>query len=231
MNTVKWVFVLLAWAPFNLWAQSGDDFDWKIAPYLWAMSVDGSLAIGDLEQDIDVSFSEIISDFDVGGSVFAELGKGNHAVHIDYTYIRLKPDPTPLPTPFPAESELATKMTVNIFEPAYNYLWNGAGGPAFVVGARYLDISIKMTPELAGPGVIDTEPVTAGPNWWDFFIGVKTNNAISANWDFSFYGSIGTGGSDLPWTVQAMFSRRYSNNNRLGMGVRIWESIIPKSKA
>jgi hypothetical protein len=54
--------------------------------------------------------------------VYAELGKGNHAVHIDYTYLRLKPDPTPLPNPpFPMASTLATKMTVNIFEPAYKF--------------------------------------------------------------------------------------------------------------
>jgi hypothetical protein len=223
MNIPRILVAMLVLTPVYTWAQDGDRFDWKIAPYLWAMSIDGSLAIGDLEQDLDVSFKDILSDFDIGGSVFAELGKGNHAVHVDYSYIRLKPDPTALPTPpFPPESELATKVTINIFEPAYNYRWNGAGGPAIVVGARYLDISLKMTPELTGPGLIETEPLQTGPNWWDFFIGVKTNNAISANWDFSFYGTIGTGESDLPWTLQAMFSRRYSNNNRLGMGVRIW---------
>jgi len=54
-------------------------------------------------------------------------------VHFDYTYIRLRPDPTPLPTPpFAPESELATKMTINIFESAYNYRWKGPNGPNMV---------------------------------------------------------------------------------------------------
>ncbi len=53
---------------------------------------------------------------------------------------------------------------------------------------------------------------TAGPGWWDYFVGIKTHNSISAKWDFDFYGTHGTGGSDLPWTLQAMFGRRYAND-------------------
>ena len=30
------------------------------------------------------------------------------------------------------------------------------------------------------------------------------------------------GGSDLLWTLQAMFGRRYSNDNRLALCVRVW---------
>ena len=61
--------------------------------------MDGSATLLGYEQDLDVSFSDILDDFDVGGSVFAEVGKGHHAVSIDYTYLRLKPDATALPTP------------------------------------------------------------------------------------------------------------------------------------
>jgi len=78
-----------------------------------------------------------------------------------------------------------------------------------------MDIKMKMTPS-------NLPTVETGPDWWDYFIGVKTQNKISANWDFSFYGMIGTGGSDLPWTLQDVFGRRFSNDNRLGLGVRIW---------
>jgi hypothetical protein len=197
-------------------ARETGGMDWKIAPYLWTVGMDGTMTIGDLEQEVDMSFSDILSDFEVGGSVFAEFGKDNHAVHFDYTYIRLRPDPTPLPSPpFEPESELASKLTINIFETAYNYRWKGAEGPSLVLGARLMDIKMRMTPG-------DLPAVSTGPDWWDYFVGVKTHNAISTNWDFDFYGTIGTGGSDLPWTLQAMFGRRFSNDNRLGLGLRIW---------
>ena len=216
MKLIRYWFILLALVSTTAWSQDSDSWDWKIAPYLWTVGISGDLTIGDINQDIDVSFSDILKDFEVGGSVFSEFGKGNHAVHFDYTYIRLRPDPTPLPAPpFPPDSELATKMTINIFETAYNYRWKGPGGGAFVLGARLMDIKMRMT-------LSDLPAVEIGPDWWDFFVGVKTQNKISANWDFNFYGTIGTGGSDLPWTLQAMFGRRFSNDNRLGLGVRVW---------
>jgi hypothetical protein len=223
MNIPRILVAMLILTSVSTWAQDGDRFDWKIAPYFWAMNIDGSLAFRDLEQDLDVSFKDLVSTFDIGGALFAELGKGNHAVHIDYTYIRLKPDPIALPSPpFPPDSTLSTKMTVKIFEPAYNYRWAGPDGGAIVLGARYMDIEMRMKPDLTGPGLIDPDPVEVGPSWWDFFIGVKTHNRISANWDFDFYGTIGAGDSDLPWTLQGKFSRRFSNDNRLGLGVRVW---------
>ena len=223
MKITRTFCVLLLLFATSAWAQESDSWDWKIAPYLWTVGISGDLTIGDIDQDIDVSFSDILSDFEVGGSIFSEFGKGNHAVHFDYTYMRLRPDPTAFPSPpFPPDSTLSTKMTINIFEPAYNYRWAGPDGGAIVLGARYMDIEMRMTPDLTGPGLIDPDPVEVGPSWWDYFIGVKTQNKISSNWDFSFYGTIGTGGSDLPWTLQAVFGRRFSNDNRLGLGVRVW---------
>ena len=104
----------------------------------------------------------------------------------------------------------------NILETAYNYRFNGTDdGPSLVLGARLMDIAIRMSPG-------DLPTLAAGPNWWDYFVGVKTHNTISPKWDFDFYGTIGTGGSDLPWTVQAMFGRKFSNGNRLGLGARVW---------
>jgi hypothetical protein len=147
---------------------------------------------------------------------------------MDYTYIRLRPDPTPLPSPpTPPDSTMATKMTINIFEAAYNYRFDGLGSTAFVAGARYMDIALRLTPNFNGPDLpieppIPQDPVEFGPSWWDGFVGVKTFNQIGANWDFEFYGTLGYGGSDWPWTLQAMFSRRFSNDNRLGLGARVW---------
>lgn len=216
MKSLRLVGVVLALISTSGWAQESDSWDWKIAPYLWTVNLDGEITIGEIVQDIDVSFSDILSDFELGGSVFAEVGKGSHAVHIDYTYIRTRPDPTPLPAPpFQEGEELASKMTINIFEAAYNYRWNGANGPALVLGTRLLDIKMRMN-------VGDEPAITSGPDWWDYFVGVKTHNAISEKWDFNFYGTVGTGGSDTPWTLQGIFGRRYSNGNRLGLGVRVW---------
>jgi hypothetical protein len=197
-------------------SQNADQWDWKIAPYLWGINMDGDLSIGPIDQDIDVSFSDILDNMEIAAQVYAELGKSNHSVHFDYTYLRLRPDATALPSPpFQEGAKLASKMTVNILETAYNYRWNGVDGPVLVLGARLTDMQIRMN--------IGNLPVAeSGPDWWDYFVGVKTRSAISTDWDFEFYGTVGTGGSDLPWTLQTTFGRRYSNGNRLLLGFRLW---------
>jgi len=216
MKLIKVFSLTLLLISTSAWSQDADQLDWKITPYLWLVNFDGSMSIGPTDQDINESFSDILSDLDAAAQIYGELGKGKHAVHVDYTYLRLKPDPTELPSPpFLPDSELATKLTNNIFETAYNYRWNGPDGPALVLGARLIDMEIRMNPARLSA-------VNAGLNWWDYFVGVKTHNAINTKWDFDFYGTIGTGGADLPWTVQANFGRRYSNGNRLMLGFRAW---------
>jgi hypothetical protein len=216
MKLIKILGLTLLLISTSAWSQDSDEWDWKVTPYLWLINMEGDLSIGPLTPSIDESFSDILSNLDFAGEIYAELGKGKHAFHVDYSYLRIKPDPTELASPpFPPDSELATKLTNNIFETAYNYRWNGPDGPALVLGARLIDMEIRMSPT-------NLPAVNSGPNWWDYFVGIKTHNTISTKWDFDFYGTIGTGGSDLPWTVQANFGRRYSNGNRLMLGFRAW---------
>ena len=228
MNFVRYLCVPLAFYCGSAWAQESADWDWKIAPYLWTVGIDGTATLAGYDQALDVSFSDILSDLEIGGSVFAEVGKGHHAFSFDYTYLRLKPDPTPLPSPpTPPDSTMATKMTINIFESAYNYRLDGLNSTAIVVGARYWDIALRLTPNIDGPELpieppFPQDPVEYGPSWWDAFVGVKTFSSVGEKWDFEFYGTVGYGESDWPWTLQAMFSRRFSNDNRLGLGARVW---------
>lgn len=228
MKSIKYLCAVFALLSTNAWAQNSDNVDWKIAPYLWTVGIDGSATLVGYEQDLDLSFGDILDDFEVGGSAYGEIGKGHHAFHVDYTYLRLKPEPSPLPSPpTPPDSTMATKMTINIFEAAYNYRFDGLNSTALVAGARYMDIALRMTPQIEGPELpIETpfpqDPLEFGPNWWDAFVGVKTHNQIGEKWSFEFYGTLGYGGSDWPWTLQAMFSRSFSNDNRLGLGARVW---------
>jgi len=66
---LRWVLVasvlFLTVGPVN-----ADEWDWKVAPYLWTVNIDGNLSVGPLDQTIDMSFSDILSDFDVGGPVW-----------------------------------------------------------------------------------------------------------------------------------------------------------------
>jgi hypothetical protein len=122
MRKLLSTIVALLLLPGSLVAQDPGSFDWKIAPYLWTVGIDGTATIGQVEQDMDISFSDILSDFEIGGSIFAEIGKGNHSAHFDYTYIRLKPDPNPLPTP-PISSSRLTTIALAVPTATMRWFW------------------------------------------------------------------------------------------------------------
>ena len=98
-RSANWFLVFVLALTGNAWAQGSEALDWKITPYLWAVGINGDATLAGYDQELDVSFSDILSDFNGGGSVYLEIGKGHHAFALDYTYISLKPDDTPLPSP------------------------------------------------------------------------------------------------------------------------------------
>ena len=203
------------------WSQDSDSWEWRVIPYFWGVNIDGTMGIGPIENDLDVSLSDILDNLDIGASLAGQFSKGQHGFHVDYTYLRLKPDANELPSPpFAPGSEIKPKMTVNLLEAGYNWLFTDA--QTLVIGARYLDLEMRMAPVLTGPAPIDPDPLTAGPSWVDYFVGLQSRHNVGDNWGFNFYGTIGAGGSDLPWTLQATFDRRFRNENALHLGFRVW---------
>ena len=128
----------------SAWSQDSDSWEWRVIPYLWGMNIDGTMAIGPIESDMDVSFSDIVDNMDIGGSLAGQFSKGQHGFHVDYTYLRLKPDANELPSPpFAPGSEIQPKLTINVLEAGYNWLFTDA--QTLVIGARR---SISLVSEL-----------------------------------------------------------------------------------
>ena len=218
---IKCIAALGVLASSSAWAQNSDTWEWRVIPYLWGLNVDGTMEIGPIENDMDVSFSDIWDNMDIGGSLAGQFWKGQHGFHVDYTYLRLKPEPNFLPSPpFADGSKISSKMTINVFEAGYNWLFTDA--QALLIGARYIDMEMRMSFDFTGPAPIDPDPLTAGPSWVDYFVGLQSRHHLSANWGVNLVGTIGAGGSDFPWTAQATFDRKFSNDNALHLGFRIW---------
>lgn len=72
-------------APANAQGQS-DDWEIVLAPYLWGVSMQGTSTVGMLPPlDLDVSFSDIVSNLNMALSLHTEFKKGNWVFVIDPT--------------------------------------------------------------------------------------------------------------------------------------------------
>ena len=59
------VVIIVVLASPSAGAQTGSsEWQFAIAPYLWAAGMDGTLTVGEMEQDIDYPFSDVLSDLD-----------------------------------------------------------------------------------------------------------------------------------------------------------------------
>ena len=72
----------------------GNSDQWRstLSGYLWALSMDGTAEINGEEQDIDLSFSDLLEDLDFAMSLRFESHKGNVGYFLDGMMVRLKPE-------------------------------------------------------------------------------------------------------------------------------------------
>jgi hypothetical protein len=191
--------------------------DWKISAYLWTAALDGTLGLGPIEADIDLSFSDLLSDLDIGGSLAVRRDMGSHMLVGDLTYLALTPDDQP----GPMGSTIGSGLDLTLLAAYYGYKWGQSDRyGALLVGARYNELAIDMNVKFDLPTAPEVK-VSVAPSFTDIVIGGMFATKLSPKWDMFFTGDIGAGGSNSSWQTQVMFQRRLQSGNRINMGARI----------
>ncbi len=82
---------LVAIGAFTQAAQAQDNWKWRVAPYLWATSLQGRVATvpGVPPADVDASFSDILDNLDFAGMVVAHGRNGRWGITGDLQYVKL----------------------------------------------------------------------------------------------------------------------------------------------
>ncbi len=185
-----------------------EDWDWKVAPYLWLAGVEGDGNGGEVPFDIELDLLDVL---DAGALLWVEASKEQHTLYGDLIFLALEPDAdeTRFGTPFDAD------LDAFVINAGY---WRNLGtgdsssGPVF--GLRYWDIDLTtettVLPDFSG-----------GESWLDGVIGWRHKRPINDRWHLTLLGDVGAGGSDL--TVQAMglFSRQLDSGNQFSLGYRV----------
>ena len=90
------VFILIASLFFGLTqAGASDDSEgWQIAivPYLWALSLDGTIGVKGQTADVDMTFSDILDNLNIALMGKIEVSKGRFGVFVNPLYAKLEGD-------------------------------------------------------------------------------------------------------------------------------------------
>jgi len=191
-------------------ADESGDWEFNIAPYLFAAGLDGTLTVKGYETEIDLPFSDIISDLHFAAMVHFDMQNERWVVSSDLIYVDLD------------DSRDVARGTVTAS--VKETLWDVFGGyrvspvVTLLAGARYVDLSTG----LRFAGQFDDPSADAGKSWVDPLVGVHVIAPFAERWWVALHGDIGGFGvgSEFSWQAYADVGFRASDLVSVVLGFR-----------
>lgn len=192
-------------------AQESDAWKFRITPYMWMMSLDGTTAALGQDVDVDASFSDVLDVLNIALSANMELSKGKFFAVFDPMYSQIESDFSD-PGGGPVGGTVKVDMLIADFNVGYSIDENFG----VYAGARYYDQDISITP--------NTLPkIGLGDDWTDIIVGLRAGGKVSENW--SFMGKMDaaiSGDSESAYYFQAVLLRHFGDNKHLDLGWRYY---------
>lgn len=203
----------------NAAGNSGGPWSFSITPYLWAVSMDSKVTVGDYSASSSMSFSDIMKDLQVGGLMHMEARKGRFGFFADPIYLKMRQDTTfqraysgTAPPPRRDITLTIDSWLVEfgvIYEAGKWQLDDRHGGRSASLdiygGGRYWYMHTSL--DTSGP-VSPTKTVS----FVDPMIGLSFKTDLTERMVLNLRGDIGgfSVGSDFSWSAAALFGYRFT---------------------
>ncbi len=191
-------------------AQDKSDWEFVVAPYFIAAGMNGDIQIANITVPVDVSFSSLLENLELGGMIHFEAQKDRWALLGDFIFMGLGSS-----GPFQnITSSIDVDQYIGEFGVAYRFGEHGKS-ISLLGGGRYFSLATDIH--------VGTQfSVSKSVDWVDPWIGTRFNWGISEK--ISFIGRLdfaGFGiGSDLTVNAAAMFGYQLKDNMTLYLGYR-----------
>ncbi|MFK7879673.1 hypothetical protein [Roseobacter sp.] len=210
----------------SLLAQSAQEWEYQITPYLWGAGQTGQVQYGPgvPPVDIDLSFSDILENLDLAGMIIFSANKGRYGLTFDYQYVNVGMGGATPGTDF-GNADVNSILSLGTVLGEYRIrntnetsLW--AGG-----GLRYWNVSTDLS---LTAGTQPAISASSGDNWFDPMLGLRGRTSISDKWfatGWAYAGGFGAGsesmvdvlggvGYDFTDAVSGVFGYRYLSVDR-----------------
>jgi hypothetical protein len=205
---------LAAFALTNACQAQADDWEWTIAPYLWASGVELDLTINDnVEIGGDATFKNILDKVDTVLMGHFEGRKGRWGMYLDTIYLDLSDSARVSVGPGgPILRELAadTGMKMKLYDAGGLYrLAEPESHTQFdlLAGVRYVDVSVDALLTLPGPGM-NMVDFRTGPSGTDLMLGARAIGKFAERWRWALRGDLSFG--DTEGTYNGLASVGYT---------------------
>jgi len=188
--------------------ESASGWTFTGAAYVWASSLEGEAGLFGLpEQEIDLSFGDILQDLDFSFMGLGEARNGGFVMGMDLTYTRIGSN---VENPRPGENKLINDVDIDVTAwmatgyAGYNLLETDMLRMDLIGGARLWSVNTELTAN-SNWNAIDGRSAEDGATWVDPLAGAKMRLDLTDDVYMSAWGMVGGFGvsSDLMWDVMA----------------------------
>ncbi|HSC29288.1 MAG TPA: hypothetical protein VLD67_18575, partial [Vicinamibacterales bacterium] len=188
-----------------------DRWTFAVAPYLWAISLDGNAEVAGVEADVDVPFRDAVKDLSFGAMLLVDARRGRFGIGVNGVFVRTSPDDEVGPIEIDATADLA-QLAVGPYYRAveWQYGESASGRPLRLIlepygGARLNHLRLELEVR-GGPQFDDNQ------TWVDPIVGTRFAVDLAEHWVVAGAADVGgvVAGSDLSWNVQGYLGYRTS---------------------
>lgn len=178
----------------GLFAADANNPNWQfsIAPYFWALNMNGRVAAGNITKHIDADFSEIWQHFDGGIMLWLDAHKGPYGGFINGLYAVLSD------TDHKDSVNANAKVYFGIYDAALSYiaLQKSYDNNAMLqlepyLGARYTMNHARLSANTSPPLPPISASTKNNQNWTDPIIGLILNYRFNQSWFVRLLGDVG----------------------------------------
>jgi predicted porin len=188
--------------------QSADPLQHRVSLYLWGAGMSGNMGNAAGAAPVDISFGDILDNFEAGIMANYRLKGGKWAFNLDYIYLNVTPSADKPPADVDLKQTIVEASAGYELRPELD----------LVAGIRYVDIDVNATINLTPK----PPSLAAADDWIDPVIGLDYRRSMSDKW--RFYGRADVGGfgvgSDLSYQLAAYFGYMPSDRWNLYAGYR-----------
>ncbi len=167
-----------------------EDWQFQIAPYVWALAAEGNATVKGLKSDVSLSFKDIVEELNYGVMLQGEARKGRVGAIVNVLYANLGDETDVGPLKIDPEANLFMGGFSGYYRLGPWDLDGKAGddSPQLIVdpyaGVRYtyLDLDLDIS---GGPSLGNDQ------DWFEPIVGLRTLWELSPRWGVTDAGDIG----------------------------------------
>lgn len=201
----------------------------EVGGYLWAASMKGDTQIRNVSADIDVSFSDILENLDMGGMAYAEHRRGKWSFIGDGLYMKLSASDTLASNGIltvTLDAEVKQIMAEGFV--AYRGFEENYGASRFGIdllgGARYNSLEVDVGVQAGLLGLTTQASRNRREEWTDGVVGLRAQYDHNNGWGTTVWADIGEGPDSHSYQVAGLVGYKFENNVKLFGGYRLYHA-------